>query len=234
MRAVLLIAANLLREARWYVLLMVGWVVGLTLLLQIDKRPKPADVVFIVSQEAAYGIVLALMMGAAAIHADRKTRRILSVLSKAVERREYLAGLLLGAAYQALIFLAAVAICGTWSARRLGLPSGSLWTFLVLPFCGAMLGAAAGLMCASFLHPLFATAASGLLLLGQYELEHAIAPGSRTLPMETIVHSFFIFGFQPDWAVPWLPCAGALIEALIFWLVASLIFQRRDIAVAVD
>ena len=234
MRAVFLIASNFLRESRWYVLLMVGWVLGLSLLMQIDNRPKLGDVVFIVSQEAAYGIVLAVMMGAAAIHNDRKTRRILSVLSKAVERRQYLAGLLLGTAYEAVIFLVAVGICGTWMSHRLGLPLAPGWTFLVLPLCGAILGAAAGLLCASFLHPLFATAAAGLLLLAQYELEHAIAPGRGMLPMESIVHSFFIFGFQSEWTVAWLPCVAALIEAAVFWVLASLIFERRDIAVAVD
>jgi hypothetical protein len=232
MRAVFLIAANLLREARWYVLLMVSWVVGLTLLLQVDKHPKVDDVFFLVRQEAAYGVVLALMMGAAAIHSDRKTRRILSILSKAVERRQYLVGLLLGAAYQALIFLAAVGICGTWMSHRVGLPAAPEWTFLVLPFCGAILGAAAGLMFASFLHPLFATAASGLFLLAQYRIEQALAPGGG--PTEAIVRSVFQFAFQPDWAISWLPCAEAVVEAVILLVIAGLIFDRRDVAVAVD
>jgi hypothetical protein len=234
MRPVFLIAANLLREARWYVTVMVAWVVGLAVILQLDNRPKPEDILFIVRQEAAYGIALALMMGSAAIHSDRKTRRILSILSKAVERREYLAGLLLGAAYQALLFELAVGICGSWMAHRLGLPIAPLWTFLLPPLCAAVLGAAAGLMCASFLHPLFATAVSGLLVAGQYWLERDLAPGSKLLPMQAIIQSFFTFQFQPDWPVALAPCAVAMLEALVLWFVAGLIFERRDIAVAVD
>jgi hypothetical protein len=234
MRPVLLIAANLLREARWYVAVMAVWVIGLALIVQLDKRPKPDDVLFIVRQEAGYGIALALMMGAAAIHGDRKTRRILSILSKAVERRQYLAGLLLGSAYQALIFLLTVGICGSWMAYRLGLPIAPLWMFLVPPFFAAVLAAAAGLMCASFLHPLFATAVSGLLVAGQYWLERDLAPGSQLLPMQAVIQSFFTFQFQPDWPLVIAPCAAALLEATVFWFVASLIFERRDIAVAVD
>ena len=234
MRPILLIAANFLRESRWYVVVMVAWVAGLALLLQFDKHPKPDDLLFLVRQEAGYGIGLALMMGAAAIHADRKSRRILSILSKAVERRQYLAGLLLGTAYQTLIFLVMVGICGSWMAQGLGLPVAPLWSFLLLPLCLSILAAAAALMCASFLHPLFATVVSGLLLAGQYKLEHDLAAGSTLFPMEAAVRSFVVFQFQPDWPVGATACATALVEAAVFWVVAGMIFERRDIAVAVD
>jgi hypothetical protein len=234
MRNVLLIAANSLREARWYVVLMVSWAAGLAALLQFDKHQRPEDVLFLVRQEAAYAIALALMMGAAAIHSDRKTRRILSVLSKAVERSEYIAGLLVGVGYQTLIFLLVVGACGSWMAYRLALPVAPLWHFLLPPLCVSLLAAAAGLLFASFLHPLFATVAAGLLVLGQYTLESKLAPGSGILPMDTTIRSFFTFQFQPEWALAGAACAAALIEALVFWFVAGLIFARRDIAVAVD
>jgi hypothetical protein len=233
MRPVLLIAANLLREARWYVLVMVSWVTGLALLVQLDKHPKPDDVLFVLRQEAGYGIALALMMGAAAIHTDRKTRRIVSILSKAVERRQYIAGLLLGTAYQALIFLFVVGVCGSWLAHRLGLPIAPLWRFLVPPLCASILGAAAGLFCASFLHPLFATTGAGLLLAGQYWLERQVAP-EHPLALARIIQSFFIFQLQPDWPLALGACTAVLSEAAVFWLLASVIFERRDIAVAVD
>ena len=234
MRAVLLIAANLLREARWYVVLMTSWVFGLAGILQFDKHPKPDDVLFLVRQEAGYALALALMMGAAAIHTDRKTRRIVSILSKAVGRRQYLAGLLLGTIYQGLIFLFAVGICGTFIAQRLNLPVAPLWTFLLLPLCGCALAGAAGVFCATFMHPLFATAIAGLLLAGQYKLEQTYAAGNAFAPMGTIVQSFFTFQFQPDWPLALTACAAALAEALVLWIVAGVIFERRDIAVAVD
>ena len=234
MRPVLLIGANFLRESRWYVVLMVSWAVGLAALLQLDRRHTMSDVLFLVRQEAAYAIALALMMGATAIHGDRKTRRILSVLSKAVERRQYVAGLLLGSAYQTLIFLTAVGLAGSWMALQLGLPIAPLWMFLLPPFCLSVLAAAAGLMCASFLHPLFATVVSGLLLAGQYKLERDFAAGSTLLPMEAVVRSFFTFQFQTDWQLGAVASAAAIAEAAMFWLLAGIIFERRDIAVAVD
>jgi hypothetical protein len=203
-------------------------------LVQLDKHPKPDDVLFVLRQEAGYGIALALMMGAAAIHTDRKSRRILSILSKAVERREYVAGLLLGTAYQALIFLLLVGICGSWMAHRLGLPIAPLWRFLLPPFCASILGASAGLFCASFLHPLFATAASGLMLAGQYWLERTLATENGMFPLARIIQSFFTFQLQPDWPLALGSCAAVLAEAAVLWFLASLIFERRDIAVAVD
>lgn len=234
MRPVILIAANFLREARWYVVIMVAWVIGLAFLIRLDTRPKPEDLLFVVRQEAAYGIALALMMGATAINNDRKTRRILSILSKAVERRQYLAGLILGITYQTLIFLATVGICGSWMAQRLRIPDGPLWTFLLLPFCASVLAAAAGLLCGAFLHPLFATAGAALLLGAQLGMEHGFGHGSGLLPVTAIVRSFFRFDFQPDLSVALGACVVALLEAVILWVVAGLIFERRDIAVATD
>lgn len=234
MRPVFLIAGNFLREARWYVVIMVSWVIGLAFLIQLDQRPKPEDLIFVVRQEAAYGIALALMMGASAINNDRKTRRILSILSKAVERRQYLAGLLLGIAYQALIFLATVGLCGSWMAQRLGVPAGPLWAFLLLPLCASVLAAAAGLMCGALLHPLLAMGGSASLLGAQLGLEHSIGHSSGLLPVTAIVRGFLRFDFQPDLSLALAACAATLLEAGILWWVAGRIFDRRDIAVATD
>lgn len=234
MRTVLLLAANHLREMRWYAVIMAVWVVGLASIVQLDPHPKPDDVLFLVRQEAGYAIALALLMGASGIHNDRKTRRILSVLSKAVERRQYVGGLLLATAYLNAIFLVTVGICGTWVAQRVALPAGPLWMFLALPFCASVLAAAAGMLCGSFLHPLFATAAGGLLLAAQFVLERGLGPGMSWAPMDAIVRNLVTFDFQPMSPSVVSACVAALLEAAAFWLVAGMIFERRDIAVAVD
>ena len=95
MRNVLLIAVSFVREQRWPIFVLLLWVVGLCLIgLTIDLRKSREDVLIIFKQLAVYGVAFAVFFGGSAIHNDRRSRRILAVLSKAVGRKQYLCGLL--------------------------------------------------------------------------------------------------------------------------------------------
>src|SRR5688572_25196457 len=93
--AILLIAANLVRENRWPLLVLCLWPFFISA-VSAAERDGPEEYVFVLSTLFGYGLAYVLFTGAGAIHNERKTRRILAVLSKAVERWQYLAGIVLG------------------------------------------------------------------------------------------------------------------------------------------
>ncbi len=97
MRPVLLIAGNFFREQRILLALMVAYVVlgGGTLAL-LPHAPEIEDVIFLIKQHAAYAVLLGVALASTAIHNERKSKRILAVLSKGITRGQYLAGMLLG------------------------------------------------------------------------------------------------------------------------------------------
>ena len=97
MRAILLIAINFVREQRWPIFVLLLWVLLLAFLgLIADIQRQREDLLFIFKQVAVYVVVFSVFFGGSAIHNERKSRRILAVLSKAVGRQQYLSGLVLG------------------------------------------------------------------------------------------------------------------------------------------
>lgn len=236
MRRVLLIAANFLREARWYIVLMLALIVGMAaIMLAFGDHPSRDDLLFLVRQETVYGLAFALFMGSNAIRTDHRSRRILSLLSKAVERRQYIAGLLLGTAAQSALYFTVVAVCATWLGSAVGWASAPVWR-LVLPMtvvCALLAGAA--LLFASFLHPLLAIGGASLWVLAEFWLEQAFGgDGARWLPLKSALRALFTFHLEGGGSVPWEASVAAVVEAVVLWLIAAAIFERRDIAVAVD
>src|SRR5215467_12168092 len=126
MRAILLIAANFLREHRWPVLILFAWIL-LTAFGAAGfgrDRVVPDDVVFYVQQQAVYICIFSAFLAADAIHNERKSRRILLVLSKAISRGEYLLAIIVGSAAIAIAYAFVFGLCGVWLTARAALPSG--------------------------------------------------------------------------------------------------------------
>ena len=125
MKPVLLIAANFLREHRWPVLILFAWIVLTALAAGGFGRDRvaPDDVVFYVQQQAVYICVFSAFLAAGAIHNERKSRRILLVLSKAMSRGQYLLAVILGTWAVALAYALLFGLCGIWLTARAALPS---------------------------------------------------------------------------------------------------------------
>src|SRR5919109_4551850 len=140
MRPVILIAANFLRTQRWYVVLLLIWVFGSAAVFGLAASPPSReDLLFYLRQQAAYAVALSLLTAAGAIHNDRRSRRILAVLSKAVERGQYIAGLLVGSLAIALVYCVATGAVLTWLTVRLALPATALWIYIGVLFSGCVL-----------------------------------------------------------------------------------------------
>ena len=236
MRTVLLVAMNFAREQRWPILVLMLWVLVMTILgLAVDVRSSREDLLVVFKELAIYGMAFAIFFGGSAIHNERKSRRILSVLSKGVGRRQYLSGLLSGIVLALLLYCFCMGLTGSWVLGLGGFSRSLLWFLMLVILIACLLAAAVSVLFSTFLPPLFATLATGLVLGvpalvsmqfgGQWDYIVSVYP---------LVNTFLKATFDRQWHAEWGTPLLAIAETILFWLLASAIFAVRDIAVAVD
>lgn len=236
MRHVGLIAINFVREQRWPILVLMSWVVLLAVMgLFVDLRRAREDVLFIFKQLGVYGIAFAIFFGASAIHNDRKTRRILAVLSKSVGRGQYISGLLAGIVLATGIYSFAMGVTGTWVLGASQFSATHLWLLMLCVMLACLLAATVSVLFSTFLNPLFATLGAAILL-GVPALAGRLFDSrwADVIPAYALLNLLLQASFRVDLIFPWALAALAVGETLLFWVFASWIFERRDIAVAVD
>jgi ABC-type transport system involved in multi-copper enzyme maturation permease subunit len=235
-RHVLLIAVNFVREQKWPILVLMLWIVVLSVLgLFVESRVAREDVLFIFKQGAVYGVVFAVFFGGSAIYNERKTRRILAVLSKSVGRGEYVSGLLAGIALATGIYWFSMGVTATWVLGGEGLPVPQLWALILCLAISSMLSATVAVMFSTLLNPLFATMVGFIALVVPGVL--ALRLGSswtNIVPAFSLINVLMSASFDSPLLIPWSSIFVAATEAVAFWLLAWWIFSRRDIAVAVD
>lgn len=236
MRAVALIAVNLLRQQRWIMLLMVGYVaVLLGVGAAVTLHGNPRDLIFLIRQLGSYAVLLALFSGAVAVHNERRSRRILAVLSKGIERRQYLAGLLLGIVLMIGVYCATLGVAAAAVLLAAGLPVSPLLPFLGVLLAACLLAAVLAMFFATFLHPWFALAVSGVVAAIPLLLEQVVGGSwGIVLPAYALTASLSSFSVLRPWHPGWELVLVALAESVGLWLAASWIFARRDITVAVE
>jgi len=223
MRPVLLMAGNFFREQRILLSLMLAYVIlgGGTLAL-LPHAPELEDVIFLIKQHAAYAVLLGVALASTAIHNERKSKRILAVLSKGITRGQYLAGMLLGSVSVLLAYLFWLGIIATALLERVGVAAAQGWTVLGIAATATLLAAAITIFYSTFAHPWVAL----------------------PLTLITIAVPIFPVAVLLKELAAWNPSAGmslnealvgmALVETLLFWGLAAWSFRNRDIAVAVE
>jgi len=233
---VLLIAGNLLREQRMPVVFLALWSAVIAAAFSFgEEKLIQDDFVFVLGQQALYAVGFSAFVATFSVHNERRSRRILSVLSRAIERRTYLAGILLGVALCFSFYCIAISASSLWITRSLGYHPMDFARLAVVLMAACLLTAAIGLFFATFLDPLPATAATALLIAVP-GLPAALLGGfwMHTIPVYSLSSSVMRFSFDSGWMPSWAILAWAVVEALGFWIAASWIFERRDIAVAVE
>jgi len=230
MRAVLLIAMNYARMQWVTILVMTVYLVGIAGVFNLNQQSQ--EVLFFVRSQPLYVLFVGFMLAIPAIQTDRKSRRLLAVLSKGIHRWQYLGGLLCGcgmitATFSLLIWAIAYTLCvrGGHSTAGLGLLAGALFAVCVT-------AASAGLLYSTFLHPLLATGAAAVTLLLPYTPDglrfHSLKP---LFPvawlLDIIVH--YQFGGA---AGLWRLIAAAIALAILFWIAGAAIFSRRDVTIS--
>ena len=122
-RPIWMIALNFVREQRWPILVLQLWVLGLAALgLLTDFQREREDILLMFKQLGMYGVAFSVFFGGSAIYNERRSRRILAVLGKAVTRRDYLSGLLLGVMLAACLFCFVLGFTGSWILGGIGFP----------------------------------------------------------------------------------------------------------------
>ncbi len=234
MTPILLIAANFVRENRWPLITLLVYVLFFGGAVVFVGGSNLEDAVFFLRSVGIYGVAFTALMAASGINNERRTRRLLAVLSKGIERGQYLSGLLLGAMLDAAIYCLAVGAVGTLALARYGRSSGTLWELVGVLIASFLLVGAAALFYSTFLHPLMATAAAALTL-GAMAVGGRVlgAPWTNILPGYALADAMVSFTLH-GWQAPWAAAAWAVVEAVGFGVLATLVFSRRDIAVAVE
>ena len=233
-----LIALNFVREQRWPLLVLLFWVLGSSVASGLgSQRLVVDDVLFFLKTQAIYGVAFIAFLAGSAIHNERKSRRILAVLSKGVYRGQYIGGLLVGVLTAATIYVLAMGAAGSLMFRAAGLPVPELWSVLALVMTAMIVTSTVAMFFSTFLSPLFATAATAFAL-GTPGLAARVVGGgwAKVLPLYFLMESIMNFsvntanGWQPIWSVVLWAC----LDSALLWAFASWLFARRDIAVAIE
>jgi ABC-type transport system involved in multi-copper enzyme maturation permease subunit len=235
-KPVLLIAINFAREQRWPILTLLLWVLLLLFLgLITDVHRQRDDLLFVFKQDAIYVLAFSVFFGGSAIYNERRSRRILGVLSKAVGRQQYLSGLVLGVTLACAVYCFALGMTGSWTLGEAGFPIPQVWFLMICLVAACALAGTVALMFSTFLNPFFAAGATAMVLglpalAGQF-----LGPQwGYVIPVWELGATVVNSSFDSPGTAHWFPVALAGAETLAFWLLSARIFGHVDIAVAVE
>lgn len=221
---------NLVREQRWPLLTLILYVAVFGGGIALAGGQSEDDTLFMLRSTSVYGLAFTGLLSASALNNERRTRRILAVLSKGLERGEYLAGLLLGAMIGSAVYCATIFTVGALATHKVGI----LLPFALMLLALFLLTATVAIAFSTFFHPLLASVCAGLLLAAEGFASRALGGvWLNILPAWTLVDRALNFG-SPGWQMPWAASALAVVQSAIFWVIATAIFSRRDIAVAIE
>jgi hypothetical protein len=167
MSKIWLITRRLLYQNRWIYLFLMLWPFGLAAILVVPAaKPEIDDVLSVLHQECLYGLGLVAFTGSALLGNEQRSRRIATVLSRAVSRRQYFFALASAAWLPLAFYVVSFVVSGTMLFAAIDRP----WVLLfVLALAQLVLGvwtAAAALFFSTWLPMMLASTASlGLLAL---------------------------------------------------------------------
>lgn len=233
MKAIFLLGTNFVRSQLLLLGIVLAYVVCLTGFLAFHEQLP--DLLFFIRQQAIYVIALGAMVMVPALQNDRKSRRVLNVLSKGIHRRQYLAGLLCGALLITGMFCLAVGLSAVWLTREASMPISGLAQLLLVLFLACAAAASTALFFSVFLHPILALPVTAIFLLfpfaaemGTWHLPQYLSPVFSTLRV------VLNFTFQRPGAGLGPIAISALVHIIVFWLAASALFVRRDVTVTAE
>lgn len=234
MKPVALIALNFLRESRWAIVLLLLWAVITGVGAAFSMKNEPDDALFLLKQQAVYGVVFTAFLASSAIYNQRRSRRILAVLAKAISRAKYLAGLELGFLAGAALYCVTLVVLGAWVFSRAGFSPSRAIPLAVMLFAASALAGTVALLFSTFLSPLFAIALTAILVgVNAALVQMSSGALAQVMPAYLLMQSILGFSFD-HWTPAWPAVIWALVESLAAWALASLIFSYRDLAVAIE
>ncbi len=236
MKNVFLIAGNHLRDQRWILLTMFGYVLFMSSIMgAVVHRANYEDARFFVEQQMWFAVLFGMFLSTSAYNTDMRTRRLPSILSKAVERWQYLLGVLTGNTTAIVAYCFVVALLGLLFSTRAGHPLTGVGQFAGNVLVATVAVEAVGLFFGLLVPPIFATTATIGFLTAvplvalQYAPEFVYLAPVGLLAKQTVRSFNGASAPQLSEAV-----AATLIYSVIVFLVALAVFRRRDLASATE
>jgi hypothetical protein len=225
-----------LREQRVFVIVLSTYLVlGTGWLVLSSEKPELDDLSFLIKQQAEYAIVFGLFMTSGAIFADRRTRRILLVLAKGVDRSQYLAGIYLGSAIALMVYLFLSGLASAVLLHRVGLTWTSLSSVILAAAVATLLSSAIALLYSTMMHPVLAVMASVFTMSVPHVLARLVAPAfGELLPVYTISGAVLRWNPNHPLVLPTHLWLIGIAEIGVFFLLAVVTFRGRDLALSVD
>jgi hypothetical protein len=227
------ITRRLLYQNRWLYLLLMLWPFGMAAILMLSaSKPETDDVLSILHQECLYGLGLVAFTGSALLGNEQRSRRIATVLSRAVSRRQYFLAMVSAAWLPLALYVVSFVLSG---AVLLASIDRSLSLLAALALAQLVLGiwtATAALFFATLLPMMLASTASlgllALLGLAGYEwpeiaparLLFTLTQGDLDATARLLRHpaGFFLI----------------VVGAALLFAAGNAIFERRDLSLKSD
>ena len=225
---VLLLAKSFVRQNRWLLLAFVGFPFLLGAFLWSPHHSvSQQDIAEIVQQEMFYGILVITFLASSAIYNEKRSRRIIGVLSKDVSRERYLFALLLGSACFAVFYFASVGMTILWLSGVSKTATNTVAALLVRGTVAALWTASLGLFFSTFLYSFFAGAVATALAFAPLALD-----GINTflLPVAELLKG----SDRLPQTIPVAAVLSALGEFALILLLAAQVFMRRDVTVSIE
>jgi hypothetical protein len=89
-------------------------------------------------------------------------------------------------------------------------------------------------MFSTFLNPFFAAGASAVFLGLPLVAVHLGAASAFVSPLYSLGKAVLDSSFKSSGGLLWFPLGLAVVETIVFWVLAARIFSRMDIAVSVE
>jgi hypothetical protein len=232
MRAIVLIGINVVRT-QWVALaVMCVYVLGIGGVYRVHTQRE--EILFFLRWHAGYAIFFATMIAIPVLQTERKTRRILAVLSKGIHRWQYLGGLLFGCTIISALFCLLIGGTAAWLGQQGRIPTDGLPAIMLLLFSCCVFSVSVGLFFATFFHPLLATAAtSSVLALPLILIQFGWPVPWAVFPAGALFRTLWTsFQFRPMGNSLNSLIISAICQTLLFWAAAAFVFARRDVTIS--
>jgi len=228
MKPVVLIGVNFLRMQRVAMLIMLAYLAAMAALAGVQG--EPGDLRFFLQQQAFYVVFLITVLAVPAVQGDRKSRRILAVLSKGIHRWQYLAGLFVGCGLAAAIVCLAMGAASACLAHAIAQPLDGAGELVFLVFLGSLAGAAVALFCSLTLHPLLALGAAAVILAGPlpFTMKGTFNYGAL-FPVAAVLQRAVAFRVGSAQEGTWTEATILILYTGLFLAAAAAVFARQDV-----
>jgi len=227
LRPVLLIGLNFVRM-QWLTVLIMGlYLVTIAALFAYHEQRQ--EVSFFFQSHAFYVLFLGSMLAVPAIQTERKSRRIVAVLSKGIHRWQYLAGLWMGCSIITSCFSLMLGVIAQILCRAGHYRSDGLWPMTLALLMCCVMAVGSSVLWSVVLHPLLAVAATSLTLVLPYAVRAADwRPLAGLFPVWWFSEAMGAFRFNGAPEALGISLSS-LVLTPVFLAVAAMAFSRRDV-----